>query len=282
MSIQTQTARPFFKWAGGKRAIISQIRPFIPAIYGTYHEPFLGGGALFYALAPTKATLSDCNADLITTYQAVRDTVDNVIARLRVHEKHHGADYYKVVRAQHPTSTDEIAARFLYLNRTCFNGLYRVNRAGNFNVPMGRYADPHICDPDLLHQASRALQGQAILCAPFQDIHVRASAGDLVYFDPPYMPLSVTSDFTSYTADGFSYADHITLRDTADALVARGVHVLISNADTPLVRDLYKNWRIVPITAPRAINSNTTRRGMVSEILAIGGKTHNDRTHNNH
>jgi len=267
-------AQPFIKWAGGKRAILAQILPHLGSRAGVYHEPFLGGGALFYALAPARAILSDINADLITTYTAIRDDVEQVIPLLHAHKAQHEAQhedqYYKQVRAQRPTSAAAIAARFIYLNRTCFNGLYRVNKGGGFNVPMGRYAHPTICDAPTLLRASAALQGHEIRCAPFADVAGRARAGDLVYCDPPYVPASPTSDFTSYSAAGFTLADQVALRDMADHLRARGVQVVLSNSDTPITHDLYRTYRIVTIAAPRAINSKVSGRGMVQEILAIG------------
>jgi DNA adenine methylase len=262
------TPSPFIKWAGGKTGILDQIVPALPLMFDVYHEPFLGGGSLFYRLAPKRAVLSDSNRELITTYRMVRDRLPDLIRTLSYYAECHDKAFYEHQRSASTTDQLEIAARFIYLNKTCFNGLYRVNRSGKFNTPMGDYKSPKICNIEVLTRASRALQGVEIYHRSYLDSLEAAHRGDLVYFDPPYIPLSGTSDFTAYTALGFTQQDQVTLRDCADTLRARGVHVLLSNSDTPLTRCLYHNWHLVEISAPRSIGAKS--RGSAKELLIIG------------
>jgi DNA adenine methylase len=264
-----QPPRPFLKWAGGKGRLLAQYRPFIPK-FKTYYEPFLGGGALFFDLKPPRAVLSDINPELVNVYQCIRDRVESVITQLEHHRQHHDRDYYYLVRAQEFVDPVERAARFLYLNKTCFNGLYRVNRSGKFNVPMGRYKNPRICDPTLLRAASTALKSAIILERPFaavlEDVK---SAEDFVYFDPPYYPLSPTSDFTAYSRGAFTADDQRYLRDVFVQLTQRGVKTMLSNSDCSFVRDLYEDYKIETISATRAINSNPDKRGKIQEVLIV-------------
>ena len=260
-------ARPFLKWAGGKSQLLPEILARLPPAFRRYHEPFLGGGAVFFALAPARATLSDVNADLVAAYEALRDDVEGVIAELQ----HHRAEeeHYYRVRAQSPASLGRAAgaARTIFLNRTCYNGLYRVNSKGEFNVPYGRYSHPTICHADNLRLAAIALQNVELRCEDALAAGARAARGDLVYFDPPYDPLSTTSSFTSYARGGFGRDEQAALAEVFGVLAARGVHVVLSNSDTPLVRDLYARFRIEPVYARRAINSRADRRGHVREVI---------------
>lgn len=264
-----QPPRPFLKWAGGKGRLLEQYRRFIPP-FKTYYEPFLGGGALFFDLQPSQAVLSDINPALVNVYQCVRDHVDAVITCLEHHTQQHCREYYYEIRAQEFTDAVERAARLLYLNKTCFNGLYRVNRAGKFNVPMGRYENPKICDHQLLLSASAALQSATILERPFgkvlQDAHGKE---DFVYFDPPYYPLSATSDFTAYSQTAFTATEQEILRDVFAVLAQRGVKTMLSNSDCPFIRDLYKDYATETIIAARAINSNPNKRGKIQEVLVL-------------
>ncbi len=264
-------AKPFLKWAGGKGRLLAQYAPYLPRTFGTYHEPFCGGGAVFFALAPTRAVLSDINPELVNVYSCVRDEVAALCARLREHAALHSHDYYYATRNQRPTDLAPIerAARFIYLNRTCYNGLYRENASGGFNVPMGRYVQPTICDTATLHAASDALRGSTIAQSPFAAVLDRAVAGDLVYFDPPYQPLSVTSNFTTYSRQGFGEAEQVRLRDAFAELARRGVRALLSNSDCAFTRDLYRDFRVVTITAGRAINARAERRGKITELLVL-------------
>ena len=259
---------PFVKWAGGKRSVLRHLLPLVPTSFGKYFEPFVGGGAMFFALQPQRAVLSDNNERLVRTYAAIRDEVALVIALLESYP--HDKDFFLRLRRSYiDLGTDpEVAAWLLYLNRTCFNGLYRVNRRNEFNVPFGRYANPTICDAARLRACSTALQGIELACADFEGVAVRASPGDFVYFDPPYLPLSKTSSFTSYTADGFGLVEHRRLRDLALDLKARGVHVLISNSSAPAIEELYADaaFKVARIEANRAINSNASGRGKIAEF----------------
>ena len=264
-------ARPVLKWAGGKGRLLPELLDRLPDHFATYHEPFIGGGALFFALAGQgrigRAFLSDANPSLIDVYLALRDDVDGVVAALREHvyEREH---YYRV-RALRPEglSLPERAARVIYLNKTCYNGLYRENRRGEFNVPVGRYKNPTICDEPNLRAASRALQGVDIGRRPFASVLDHAQPGDFVYFDPPYHPLSPTANFTSYDRHGFGPDDQRRLRDVFAALGERGVRALLSNSDTPFVRELYADFQIDQVFVARAVNSKANGRGKVAEVI---------------
>ena len=270
---RTYRPRPFLKWAGGKGKLLPELLSRLPERFGAYHEPFVGGGALFFELQAQdrlrgrKVHLSDGNPALIDTWRSVRDDVEKVITALRRH--HNDSDHYYRVRAQDPErlSPASRAARILFLNRTCYNGLFRENRKGQFNVPFGRYKNPVICDALNLRAVCRALQGVELACRPFGSVPDVARKGDLVYFDPPYHPVSPTSSFTSYHRGGFGEQDQEALRDVFAALTARGVHLLLSNSDTPLVRDLYRDFRADQVYAARAINSRGDRRGKVPEVI---------------
>lgn len=265
-------AAPFIKSAGGKRQLLPEIREHVPDRFGRYFEPFVGGGAVFFDLVRARriarpAWLGDSNRDLAITYNVVKNDVDRLIAALRAHAAAHSESHYYAVREQAPTDRVGVAARTIYLNKTCFNGLYRVNRAGKFNVPMGRYANPTICDESNLRAVSLALQMAEIHAMDFQSAAV-AQEGDFVYFDCPYWPASATSNFTGYTNDGFTAADQQRLRDVALAMKGRGVRVLLSNADVPPVRALYAvGFEIRSVVAKRAINSKPGNRGSVGELL---------------
>ncbi len=269
-------ARPFIKWAGGKSRLIDQYKPFLPTDYMRYHEPFLGGGALFFYLAPDlqaqgkKAFLSDLNPELVNVYRCVRDQVEALIEQLAVHQAQHKEAHYYQVRSQLETDPIRRAARFIYLNKTCYNGLYRENQKGLFNVPMGRYKRPPICAPDLLRSASAALQIADISERSFTAVAEQAKdAGDFVYFDPPYHPLSKTSKFTAYSRDRFTAAQQSELKTIVHQLAARHVKVLASNSDCPFIRELYADFAIETITAARSINSKASKRAKITEVLVV-------------
>lgn len=272
------TGGPFLKWAGGKRQILPSLMQRTPDLSkARYHEPFVGGGALFFALreggrlSRKGARLSDINPELVNSYQVVRDHVGPLIRALRRH-KNEESHYYEV-RALDPKELDPVqrAARLIYLNKTCFNGLFRENRHGHFNVPFGRYADPRFCAEDNLRAASAALQGVEIELQPFEAIAHTAKPGDFVYFDPPYMPVSRTSSFTRYSGPGFGEQAQIRLALLSASLAERGVNVLLSNSVAPLVQQLYQGFLIEEVRASRSINSKTDRRGKVSELLISAG-----------
>lgn len=267
--------KPFLKWAGGKQQLIAQYAPHLPRPeeIGRYYEPFVGSAALFFHMQPRPARLSDQNEKLIALYCAVRDDLDSVLPLLRHHEHKNEEDYYYRVRdLRHETlSRPAQAARIIYLNRTCYNGLYRENSSGRFNVPFGRYKRPRICDEERLRAAATALQGVDLQVQDFAEAVADARPGDFIYFDPPYVPLSETSSFTSYNRYGFGADDQRRLAETFHAQSARGVRAMLSNSATPLVRDLYggRDYQIVEIQARRSINSNPDGRGPITELLII-------------
>lgn len=272
-------ARPFIKWAGGKTQLLPELLPRVPANFRHYHEPFIGSAALFFQLHALGrlrhgATLSDWNPALIEVYRVVRDDVEALIAALHEHAAHAtDSEYFYRVRSWDRAvdwpqrSPVERAARMIYLNKTCFNGLHRVNRQGYFNVPFGRYHNPTICDAPNLRAASRALHGVDLLVGDFSEVLKRVAANDLVYFDPPYLPLSPTSSFTAYTRDAFDVAQHQRLAQVFAELSERGCTILLSNSATPLVHELYKPFHVAEVGARRAINSNAAKRGSVREVI---------------
>jgi DNA adenine methylase len=264
----TDSARPFLKWAGGKRQLLVELLRHVPRTSRRYHEPFLGGGALFFALRPERAVLSDVNLRLIRTYRGVKNDVEHVIALLESYP--HDADFFYELREVDidRRSDAEVAAWFIYLNKTGFNGLYRVNRDNRFNVPFGRYKRPAICNEATLRACSRALARAELLHLDFEQAVKKARRGDFVYFDPPYVPLSATSSFTSYTSDGFDAAAQTRLRDTAKKLKKMGVSVLLSNSSAAFVHDLYRTgFEVREVSALRAVNSKASKRGAVKELL---------------
>lgn len=266
-------AAPIVKWVGGKTKLLPELRARTPKTYGRYFEPFLGGGALFFSAAPSLATLGDMNVALINMYKAVAGDVAAVIDALTFHRQAHGRpEYYYEIRdtwneglfEPHPV---EAAAAFIYLNKTCFNGLWRVNKRGQFNVPRGDYKDPKIFDPDALRAASAVLSRATIAVNDYVTTVAGARKGDFVYFDPPYDPISETSNFTSYTKDGFGKKHQEQLAECARDLRQRGVSVMLSNNDTPFIRELYEGFCIDNVKCARAINSKGDKRGAVDEVI---------------
>ncbi len=260
--------RPFIKWAGGKRQLLSSLLRYAPRDAATYFEPFVGGGALFFALRPNRAVLADVNERLVRTYRGVRNNVEEVIKLLKGYP-HTSTFFYKFREKEIDSASDaEVAAWFIYLNKTAFNGLYRVNRSNRYNVPYGRYANPNICDEPTLRACSVALADTELTVEDFEKVVENAKSGDFVYFDPPYVPLSVTSSFTSYSSAGFGVLEQKRLRDTALRLKQRGVQVLLSNSSSPLVRELYADgFELIEVSATRLVNSKATARGAIAELL---------------
>lgn len=258
---------PILKWAGGKTRLMSELIRRLPEHWEGYYEPFVGGGALFFRMGPEQARISDLNYELVNVYTVTRDRVNALIAALQGLE--YDRDTYYGMRGLDPETLEPVAraARMIYLNRTCFNGLYRVNRRGQFNVPMGRYRDPVICQTERLLQASARLQQTDIVHAGYADAVSDASEGDFIYFDPPYQPLTATANFTSYTAGAFDEDDQATLAKTFTELGERGVQCMLSNSDTPLIRDLYEGHRIDQVMAPRAISRSASGRSAVAEVI---------------
>lgn len=266
--IEPGTAKPFIKWVGGKRQLIGELEPRIPTRFNTYHEPFVGGGALFFHLLPERAVLSDTNERLVRTYRGIRDSVEDIITLLSSYP--HDREFFLKMRGVNiDAGTDvEVAAWFIYLNRTGFNGLYRVNRSNVYNVPFGDYDNPTICDAENLRACAKALRHTEIRHESFEAVLERALPGDFVYFDPPYVPLSVSSSFTSYTSGGFGMREQQRLRDVARELKAKGVRVLLSNSSAPEVFSLYGDgFELSTVGATRALNCKASGRGKVAELI---------------
>jgi DNA adenine methylase len=260
--------KSFLKFVGGKRQLLPELRARVPETYGTYFEPFMGGASLFFDLAPKRARLSDMNVRLVRTFRGLRDHVDTVLQFLGTYAKLHGELFFKELRAC-PTddmADAEIAAWFIYVNKMGFNGLWRVNGQDQCNVPFGKH-EYFVPDEATIRACAGALQGVSLERVDFATAVLVAEPGDFVYFDPPYVPLSATSSFTSYTADKFGAKDQERLRDVAWTLHQRGVHVLLSNASASLVRDLYEGFAIDEVSATRAVNSDASKRGAVTELL---------------
>jgi len=272
------TPKPFVKWAGGKRQLIPILNQNLPESFGTYYEPFLGGGALLFHILTDKngqkCSISDLNSDLVLAYTTIRDRIDALITSLKNHEKNYQKDsesYYYSIRESNPRSEIEKTSRLIFLNRTCFNGLYRVNSKGKFNVPLGKYSNPNIVNEENIRAVSHILQSSrtAIKCRDFEAVLRDAKKGDLIYFDPPYQPVSATSNFTSYTTKDFTYDDLTRLAELCLKLDSRGCNVLLSNSDSQEVADIFaKNpWKITRISANRSINSNSKKRTGHFEFL---------------
>lgn len=272
--------KPFLKWAGGKTQLLAQFAPFFPKNFYRYHEPFVGSAAVYWQIFSLRqqgilhfhhAFLTDSNAELINCYLVIQSGVSELIEALARHRENHGKTYYYHVRALKVESLSPIerAARFIYLNKTCFNGLYRVNKAGQFNVPMGSYVNPRIFDPDELLNANFALQNVSPAVADFREVLDRATANDFIYFDPPYAPVSKTSSFTSYTAESFGEQMQRELASIYRELDRRGCKVMLSNSWVESILDLYQGFTCLELKASRAINSNALKRGKISELLVV-------------
>jgi len=274
----TASPKPFVKWAGGKRQLIPQIEKHLPEKFGSYFEPFLGGGALLFHLLSEnknlKGYVSDLNSDLILSYVTIRDNLSSLLKSLQKHSDNYFFDsksYYYSVRESNPKSQIEKVSRLLFMNRTCFNGLYRVNSKGKFNVPLGRYSNPNIVQEENLRSVNQFLNHNKIIikCQDFSSTVEKAKKGDFVYFDPPYQPVSKTANFTSYTNGNFGLNDLKRLAKVSNELAKKGVNVLLSNSSTKQVRELFssKAWEIFEIQANRAINSDSKKRTGHSEFL---------------
>lgn len=280
LAIESPVAvRPFMKWAGGKGQLLPELSRRLPRRFRRYHEPFVGGAALFFHLYNTGrlragAVLSDYNPELIRCYTVIRDDVEALIEALRQHEQHkHHSEYFLEIRRwdRQPDfeqrSQVERAARTIFLNRTCYNGLYRLNKKGQFNAPFGYYKNALICDPDNMRAVSRALEDVDLRVCDFGDVLTHAEPGDLVYFDPPYIPLSATASFTHYTGQTFGPEDQRRLAELFAALAERGVQVMLSNSSTPVSRELYKAFHTATVMASRKINCDGLKRGHVEELI---------------
>lgn len=259
--IESVGARPFLKWVGGKRSIVPEILKRMPEQYGTYREPFIGGGVVFFSVQPAAAYLADINFHLMQTYQAVRDDVDRLITNLKVHEKNHGLAYFQKARERLSNEGDatKIAALFIYLNKTCFNGLYRVNKSGKFNVPIGSYKE-FVYDETSIRNASAALQGVQLFQHPFYQTPIVRE--DFYYLDPPYH-----NTYSQYDGSGFGDEEHRKLAAYCRELNEAGAFFMLSNSDTPFIRELYRGFRIDQVDATRSVSCKGAQRGKENELI---------------
>ena len=278
-SAYVQKYQPFVKWVGGKRGLLKQLLPLFPKEFKNYHEPFLGGGAVFFELyslgylKDKKIYLSDINSELINAYNVVRNSPIELISNLEIYKEKHSKKFYYEIREIDRKdrfirmSKLERATRFIYLNKTCFNGLYRVNKKGYFNTPIGNYKNPNIADRDTILSASEALQNAIISNKPFIEVVNSVNKDDLVYFDPPYYPLNNTSSFTSYDSNSFLENEQFELFELFDILSQKYVKVVKNNSDTNFIKELYQKYDINIVSANRSINSKSSGRGKVNEVL---------------
>lgn len=265
---------PVVKWVGGKRQLLDQITPLLPKQFTSYCEPFLGGGAVLFSIQPRAAVVNDLNGDLILVYEVIRDDVDSLIASLKTHEN--TQEHFYAVRDQDRNreaydamSRVEKASRLLYMNKTCYNGLFRVNNSGEFNSPYGHYKRPNIVNEPTLRAVSRYLNTSDVVfySEDFAATLERVPKGGFVYLDPPYDPVSDTASFTGYNKGGFDRSEQIRLKECCDALTRRGVKFLLSNSSTPFIRELYAAYTVTLVKARRAINSDGNKRGAIQEVL---------------
>ena len=271
--------QPFLKWAGGKRQLMDKIKENLPNDIKElkYYEPFVGGGAVFLELEPKKAVINDFNSELINVYEVIRDNVEELIHELKEYKEKNSQEYFYEVReldrnteVYSNMSNVEKAARIIYLNKTCYNGLFRVNSRGEFNTPYGRYKNPNIVNEAVLKAVSIYLNSSKnikIMSGDYKESLRRISKKSFVYFDPPYWKISDSSSFTGYTMNGFTEENQVELRDVCRMLDKKGVKFMLSNSDTPFIRELYKEFSIISVDATRSINSNSQKRGTVGEVL---------------
>jgi len=261
-------SQPFVKWAGGKRNLLDKICTYLPTDFNCYYEPFVGGGAVFFSFEHIiqKAKISDNNLALTITYQIIKDEPVSLVKKLKEHASEHSEEYYYSIRSKEPKNPIEIAARFLYLNKTCYNGLYRVNKSGEFNVPIGDYKNPNIIQEENIYACHEVLKKAKIACHDFKKIE--PTKGDFVYFDPPYHPTDEIS-FTKYTKENFTEVDQVRLAEFIKELNKIGVYIMLSNSKTHFIEDLYprKYFRHHIVYAPRFVNCKAEKRGEVEELL---------------
>lgn len=275
MAKKVSSIKPYLKWAGGKRQLLPEISKYFPNNIDTYYEPFIGAGAVLFHKQPPKAVINDYNTQLITTYRVIKDNVEELINLLNHHKEQNTKEYFYDIREQdrnldtfNQLSDIEKAARFIYLNKTCYNGLYRVNSQGLFNVPFGKYKNPAICEEATLRLIHEYFNQSNIniLNGDFKDAVAQAKAGDFVYFDPPYHSPN-NMNFTGYQAGGFNEDEQRRLFNTFVELTNKNVKCLLSNSDTEFIRELYKDFTIHTVKATRAINSDASKRGKITEVL---------------
>lgn len=276
---KNRLAQPFLKWAGGKRQLLSDLKKYIPKKYNTYYEPFVGAGALLFELQPKKAVINDINVELINCFQVIKNSINELLAELENYQDKNEENFYYEIRELDRTeeyqqmSSVQKAARIIYLNKTCYNGLFRVNSQGYFNVPFGRYKNPKILDEAVLKAINHYFNNNnvAILNTDFEEVLENAKKGDFIYIDPPYDPVSDTSSFTGYSLDGFGKEEQKRLKETFDLLTKKKCKVMLSNSATDFILDLYQDYQdtTVIVSANRSINSVSSRRGKIDEVLVM-------------
>ena len=275
MNDKLEKLQPFTKWTGGKRKLLPKLKELLPRDYNNYYEPFIGGGALFFELAPKNATINDFNEELINCYVQIKNNPKELIEILRMHKEKNSKEYYLEIRGLDRSdkfddlSAIERAARIMYMLRVNFNGLYRVNSKNQFNVPYGNYSNPKIVDEELINSISDYLNLNEIriMNGDFEDSLNTVKKGAFVYFDPPYIPLNDTSSFTSYTHEGFSYKDQVRLRDAVRKLTEKGAKVMVSNSSSELTIELYREFNIYYVDVTRTNGAKSTSRGVVKEVI---------------
>lgn len=268
--------KPILKWVGGKRQLLLKIMPLIPDNVSVYVEPFVGGGAVLFEYQPKRAIINDYNEELMNVYKVIKESPDELIKILITHKENNSKKYFYTIRAvdreenyMEKFSNVERAARTIFLNKTCYNGLYRVNSKGQFNTPYGRYKNPNIVDEQLIYAMSEYFNKNdiTIMNSDYKDALKYLDKDSFVYFDPPYLPISDSSSFTSYTQNGFTFEQQIELKEQCDILHQNGIKFLLSNSDHPFIRDLYKDYYIKTVHAKRTINSKANKRGEIKEVL---------------
>ncbi|KSU17469.1 DNA adenine methylase [Lactococcus lactis] len=279
-NIKNPLVKPFVKWVGGKKQLMEVINLYRPKTFGRYYEPFVGGGSVFMNLQYSKTTINDYNTELINVYEVVRDSVDELLSILKIHAENNSQEYFYSLREWDRTgvlekkSSVERAARFIYLNKTCYNGLFRVNAQGQFNVPYGRYKNPNIVNEEVLRADSKFLKKSTIkiLKGDFEKSVKSAKKGDFIYLDPPYAPLvEDTHSFVGYTLNGFGYDEQLRLRDLFVKLDKKGCYVMLSNSSSKIIHELYKDYVETTeiVGATRMVNSKASGRGKVDEVLIM-------------
>lgn len=279
-NIKNPLVKPFVKWVGGKKQLMEVINLYRPKTFGRYYEPFVGGGSVFMNLQYSKTTINDYNTELINVYEVVRDSVDELLSVLKIHAENNSQEYFYSLREWDRTgvlekkSSVERAARFIYLNKTCYNGLFRVNAQGQFNVPYGRYKNPNIVNEEVLRADSKFLKKSTIkiLKGDFEKSVKNAKKGDFIYLDPPYAPLvEDTHSFVGYTLNGFGYDEQLRLRDLFVKLDKKGCYVMLSNSSSKIIHELYKDYVETTeiVGATRMVNSKASGRGKVDEVLIM-------------
>ena len=275
MARKNPLVSPILKWVGGKRQLLDSIEPLIPKC-STFYEPFIGGGAVLFSRQPDKAVINDLNPELINVYLTIKNEPKALIEKLKEHRDNSSEEYFYSIRALDRDKevfenmmNVERAARIIYLNKTCYHGLFRVNSSGEFNSPWGRYKNPNITNETTINALHTYFNKAniTIKCGDYREALKGIRKGAFIYFDPPYMPISSSASFTGYTAGGFGEQEQIALKEQCDALNEKGIKFLVSNSSCPFIEELYKDYIVEHVNAKRAINANPQKRGEIKEVL---------------